>query len=75
MEILTGYPALRRIVAEKYEPNTTTKGGLVKPKTQKQREIDAAVCEAVVRFAFDHAGYGEAYLAPFGLEQELRDNT
>lgn len=73
--ILTGYPALRRIVAAKYEPNYTTRDGIVRPKTKKQREIDAAVCEAVVRFAFDHGGYGDAYNAPFGLEQALRNDS
>lgn len=70
-----GRDALRRVVAAKYTATVTTPGGLVRPKTAKQREIDAAVCEAVIRFAFDHTSYGTDHLAPFGLETTLREEA
>ena len=64
---------LRYLVAVAHEPNVTTRGGIVKPKTKKQREIEAAVANEVVRFAFDHAGITEGHLAPGGLYLQLLD--
>lgn len=66
-----GMDRLRALVAEAYAETVTTKSGIVKAKTAKQREIDKAVAEAVVRFAFDHGGYRGEHLAPAGLWDEL----
>ena len=64
---------LREIVAASAEANTVTRGGAVKPKTGKQREIEHAVANEVVRFAFDHAGITGGHLAPTGVLLDLLD--
>ncbi len=66
-----GEARLQYLVAQSLEPNETTRGGVVRPKTKKRRQIEAAVVEEVVRFAFDHGGYGQEHLAPGGLYMEL----
>lgn len=66
-----GYDRLKVLVAEAHRTTYQTNGGQTKAKTRKQLEIDKAVAEAVVRFAFDHAGFNTNHLAPTGLYLEL----
>lgn len=70
-----GLARLRALVEESYRDTYTTIGGLVRPKTKKQREIDKAVAEETVRFAFDHGGYRGEHLAPAGLWADLMPAT
>lgn len=64
---------LRYLAGVCCEPTFTTRGGLVKNKTNKQRDEERAVFEAVVRFAFDHLGIrgADGNLAPTGLQLQL----
>lgn len=62
-----GLDRLRYLVAQTKIDTVTTRSGIVKPKTKKQKEVDLAVANEVVRFAFDHGGYNEGFLAPGGL--------
>lgn len=64
---------LRYLVGVMCEPTFTTPSGIVKKKTNKQRDEERAVAEAVVRFAFDHLGIrgDEGNLAPSGLQVQL----
>lgn len=62
---------LRYLVETAYKRTYSTTGGMTRVKTAKQREIEKAVAEEVVRFATDHCT--DAYLAPGGLWQDLQD--
>lgn len=66
---------LRYLVGVMCEPTQTTRGGIVRAKTKKQRQIDREVADAVVRFAFDHAGITEGHLAPGGLMLQLMEEA
>ncbi len=68
---MTGLERLRYLVAVAKEETYTTRGGVVKMKTKKQRQVEFKVAEEVVRFAFDHAGITEGHLAPGGLFLQL----
>lgn len=64
---------LRALVAESATSTYMTPGGIIRDKTGKRREAEHKVAEAVVRFAFDHAGITNGHLAPTGLLLDLLD--
>lgn len=68
---------LRYLVGVAMEPTYTTRGGQIKNKTAKRREIERTVADEVVRFAFDHAGIkGDGNsLAPTGLFLQLMNEV
>lgn len=70
-----GWERLKYLVAQPYIETVTTKGGIVKPKTRKQVEIEKEVANEVVRFAYDHGGYQLGFLAPGGLWMALADEA
>jgi hypothetical protein len=67
-----GRARLLALVVEAYRETYQTRGGIDRPKTRKQRQLDWTVAEAVVRFAYDHGGYAGEHLAPGGLWAELQ---
>lgn len=77
MPVINSMDRLRQLVRAADAATYTTTTGVVKPKTAKQREIDKAVAEQVVRFAFDHAGItgDERNLAPSGLYIQLLEEA
>lgn len=70
-----GRVRLKQIIADSEATVYMTTGGVVKSKTAKRREIEYAVMQEVIRFAFDHGGYRGEHLGPTGLMMELRDEV
>lgn len=65
------YARLQYLFGVAVEPNETTRGGVIRPKTKKQRQLEMAIAEETARFAFDHAGITNGHLAPGGLILDL----
>lgn len=69
-----GADRLRYLVVRSYTRHDVTRGGIVKPKTPKQIEIETAVAREVVAFCVDY-GFVKGHRTPDGLWDSLLEEA